>query len=378
MFAAELAAGVSRTRTVLARLARMLNKPLPMPALVLFRHGDTVTLGVIKRRLNQRDAVRDVLEQVTLIKDIRFARPHRAHVEILFDLSLHALYARYQPTSFVKLHEAWHRTLDIQALNRRFFIEIRNWFYWARLHARFPAGATKDEGRDSEALIRLLTRLIFCWFLNEKGLIPDKLFSERVVSTLLRDWPAASASDTQDRYYKAILQNLFFATLNMPVAERKFRTPHTFQGRNQHYGDQRYFRWCPSVYVMSIIERGEPVLDGFQGIQKRCWHPKAQQLRCSPDVIRHPHRHGRRDGPPLTGRSVASGRFRGGPFLTQAEVGQAAMVVSQRQPPLLFHPRQFLGKRSRLAGQPPMVLAPGQVIPLHQARVDRRAGGGCG
>ena len=32
-----------------------------MPALVLFRHGDTLTLGVIKRRLNQRDAARDVL-----------------------------------------------------------------------------------------------------------------------------------------------------------------------------------------------------------------------------------------------------------------------------------------------------------------------------
>ena len=57
---------------------------------------------------------------------------------------------------------------------------------------------------------------------------------------------------------------------------------------------------------------------------------------------------------------------------------QAETVVSQRQLQLLFHPRQFLGKRGRLAGQPPIVLAPGQVIPLHKARVDRRAGGGCG
>jgi len=119
------------------------------------------------------------------------------------------------------------------------------------------------------------------------------------------------------------------------------------------------------------------MLDGFQGIQKRCWRPKAQQLCRGPDMIRHSHRHGRRDGPPLTGRSVASGRFRCGQFLTQAEVGQAEMVVSQRQPQLLFHPRQFLGKRGRLAGQPPVVLAPGQVIPFHKARVDRRAGGGC-
>jgi hypothetical protein len=124
--------------------------------------------------------------------------------------------------------------------------------------------------------------------------------------------------------------------------------------------------------------RGEQVFDGLQGIQKRRWHPKAQQLRSGPDMICHPHRHGRRDGPPFTGRSVASGRFRRGQFLAQAEVGQAEMVVSQRQPQLLFHPRPFLGKRGRLASQPPIVLAPGQVIPLHKARVDRRAGGGCG
>ncbi|MDS4021954.1 MAG: Eco57I restriction-modification methylase domain-containing protein [Candidatus Competibacter sp.] len=265
VFAAELAAGVASTRTVLARLVRLFNKPLPMPALVLFRHGDTLTLGVIKRRLNLRDAARDVLERVTLIKDIRFASPHRAHVEILFDLSLSALHAHYQPASFVKLHEAWQKTLDIQTLNRRFFIEIRNWFYWARLHARFPAGAAKDEGGDSESLIRLLTRLIFCWFLTEKGLIPNQLFSERFVSTLLCDWPAAAKGDTEGRYYKAILQNLFFATLNTPVAERKFRTAHTFQGRNRHYGDQRYFRHVALFEETAPVEalyRSIPFLNG--------------------------------------------------------------------------------------------------------------------
>lgn len=265
VFAAELADGVASSRTALARLARLLNKPLPMPALVLFRHGATLTLGVIKRRLNLRDAARDVLERVTLIKDIRFASPHRAHVEILFDLSLDALYAQYQPASFVELHEAWQKTLDIQTLNRRFFIEIRNWFYWARLHARFPAGAAKDEGGDSEALIRLLTRLIFCWFLTEKGLIPGQLFAGRFVSTLLRDWPAADEGDTEGCYYKAILQNLFFATLNTLVAERKFRTAHTFQGRNRHYGDQRYFRHVALFQDAAPVEalyRAIPFLNG--------------------------------------------------------------------------------------------------------------------
>ena len=48
-----------------------------MPALVLFRHGDSLTLAIINRRLHKRDAAKDVLEKVTLIRDIQFAQPHR-------------------------------------------------------------------------------------------------------------------------------------------------------------------------------------------------------------------------------------------------------------------------------------------------------------
>src|SRR5438045_4793454 len=82
--AAELPPG-QYTRTALSTLVRAVNKPLPMPALVLFKHGDTVSVGIIHRRLHKRDQARDVLEKVTLIKDIAFADPIRAHIEILND-----------------------------------------------------------------------------------------------------------------------------------------------------------------------------------------------------------------------------------------------------------------------------------------------------
>jgi hypothetical protein len=132
------------TRTELSGITRAVNRPSPMPAMLLFRHGDTLTLAVINRRLHKRDESKDVLEKITLIKDIRFANPHRAHIEILHDLSFDALLENHPFTNFVTLHQAWQKTLDIQALNKRFFIEVRNWFYWARLHARFPEEATKD------------------------------------------------------------------------------------------------------------------------------------------------------------------------------------------------------------------------------------------
>jgi hypothetical protein len=244
------------TRTELSSITRAVNRLFSMPAMLLFRHGDTLTLAVINRRLHKRDEGRDVLTKVTLIKDIRIANPHRAHVEILHDLSFDALHQQHDFSNFVALHRAWQETLDIQALNKRFFVEIRNWFYWARLHARFPEGARKHPKDDfSEALIRLLTRMIFCWFLREKRLIADELFSERTLETLMRDWRADDCEkDKQGRYYKAILQNLFFATLNTPVEERKFRSVRSYQGKNKHYGDQRYFRHLGLFHEKAPVE----------------------------------------------------------------------------------------------------------------------------
>jgi hypothetical protein len=250
------------TRTQLSAITRAVNRLFSMPVMLLFRHRDTITFSIIRRRIHKRDESKDVLEKVTLIKDIRFGSPHRAHIEILFDLSFDALYEQHRPANFVELHAAWQKTLNIQVLNKRFFLEIRNWFYWARLHARFPDGAQKDaDGRDSEALIRLLTRMIFCWFLREKDLIPDGIFSERLVEHLLQDWQAkVCEKDIQGRYYKAILQNLFFTTLNTPVVERKFRSVRSFHGKNKHYGDQRYFR-----HIGLFIEKA-PVEELYKSI----------------------------------------------------------------------------------------------------------------
>jgi hypothetical protein len=85
--------------------------------------------------------------------------------------------------------------------------------------------------------------MIFCWFLREKKLISENFFAARTAESLLRDWFAKDCDqDTQGRFYKAILQNLFFATLGTAVEERQFRSARSYQGKNKHYGDQRYFR----------------------------------------------------------------------------------------------------------------------------------------
>ena len=49
-------------------------------------------------------------------------------------------------------------------------------------------------------------------------------------------------STNSGNYYNAILQNLFFATLNKPINEREFATETNYQGKDEHYGIKTLFR----------------------------------------------------------------------------------------------------------------------------------------
>ena len=243
-------------RGTLAQITREINRIFDMPVFILFKYGEFLCLSIIDRRPHKGQPSKNVLKKVTLIKDINLDSPHRAHVEILFDLSFDILKRKKTITNWEELHKAWKETLNIQELNKQFFTKVRNWFYWARLHTKFPEGAKQEE-----ALIRLLTRMIFCWFLKEKKLITADFFAASTTENLLKDWKLVGCErDIKGRYYKAILQNLFFATLATPLNERKFRSQHSFKGVNPHYGDQRFFR-----FVNLFIDKA-PVEEHYQNI----------------------------------------------------------------------------------------------------------------
>ena len=230
------------TRTQLSNITREINKLTPMPAMVLFQYGQTLTFSIIDRRLHKRDESRDVLEKVTLIKDIDCRAPHRAHIEILFDLALEQLYKTHGVQNFVELHRAWAKTLDTSELNKRFYGEIANWYFWTVDQVTFPADVEKDEEiRNATNIIRLITRLIFVWFIKERGLVQDTLFNKKEIDKILKN-----TDPKESTYYKAILQNLFFATLNteMKPDNRKFRH-RTKQsgGRDPHYMVHSLYRY---------------------------------------------------------------------------------------------------------------------------------------
>ena len=252
-FAVELNAG-DYARGKLAAITRQINRLFPMPVMVLFKVGGNLSIAVINRRQNKRDESKDVLGKVTLIQNISISKPHPGHLDILASFSTAELAARKKPIgNFDQLHAAWEDVFNVELLNKRFYEELSNWYFWARKKVSFPSDLDdkdttrteedKEKTRNATSVIRLLTRLIFCWFLKEKDLIPDHLFDQDAIARALN-----SVGDDESTYYHAILQNLFFATLNQPMnadgeSVRQFAVDGAFHENMNQHGVKTLYRY---------------------------------------------------------------------------------------------------------------------------------------
>ncbi|GHT10674.1 hypothetical protein FACS1894170_03160 [Planctomycetales bacterium] len=95
-----------------------------------------------------------------------------------------------------------------EEVGNQFYLEIRNWFYWVAKTGDDPYSVAEPE-----YTLRLIVRLMFVFFLKEKGLVPKELFEENWVKVNLQE-------NEEHRYYNAVLRNLFFYSLNTPQNQR--------------------------------------------------------------------------------------------------------------------------------------------------------------
>ena len=266
MFIAMPLAGDTYTRTQLSNITRFMGMRIPQSFMMIFRYSDVLTLAIINRRPNLSNTTKQVLEKVTLIKDINLdsSKRKRAHIDILSELHLQLLIARRDVTNFDTLHDAWEEVLNTEELNKRFYHDLEEWYEWAASAetCKFPDKENKMQ------VIRMITRLLFIWFLKEKHLVPSDIFEEEGARTYLNNFD----SETSD-YYQAILQNLFFATLNTPISERAFResndpeqtnTPTTEQSsRPSHNPDHRNSN---KYRYDDLLQNGDAFLDHFKQV----------------------------------------------------------------------------------------------------------------
>lgn len=219
VFAVDIFPNEKISRTEIAALNRAFNRASKAaPVALIVRYGDYISLSICERTAyKQAGHSGEKPGIVSLLRDINFKHPHRGHLDILEDMKATGL------TTFDSLYDRWLKVFNNDTLTDRFYVELQNWFFWAIKNVSFPNDINDDNDDDKynpENVIRLITRLVFVWFLKQKGLVPTRIFDSNKLHDILKDFDAES--DTSSQYYRAILQNLFFATLNRKIGERAF------------------------------------------------------------------------------------------------------------------------------------------------------------
>ena len=263
-------------RTELSTLTRDVNRLFPTPVIVVFKHTLSskivLSFGVAERREHKKDKSKHVLGKVSMIRDIDPLSPHRGHQDLLARFAFKGLKTKEgKPvTDFRSFHSAIAEIFNVELLNKQFYRELSNWYFWAMQHCHFPyldpetdkydlfKDKEKVHEHDAKNLIRLLTRILFVWFIKQKGLVPDSFFeAASLKKDLLKKFDPESK---ETNYYKAILQNLFFATLNQTHGKREFRKP------GQHHNTTTLLRYegrlkNPEQFIQ-IVEDVTPFLNG--------------------------------------------------------------------------------------------------------------------
>ena len=212
--------------------------------------------------------------------------------------------AYYTPNKYLNEKDrvvSWEDLLSrfsVEVLTKEFYQELSDWYAWAIKIIRFPNDLSKkveerkkteasnenekkNDKYNNEGTIRLITRLIFVWFLKQRHLIPDEFFDEKYIAdNLIKDFNPYKIEglmhDTGEvKYYTAILQNLFFAMLNSPITadgskeltERHFRKLNE-QGKpdRSDYDNNKLMRYesyftNPQLFV-DLANKTVPFLNG--------------------------------------------------------------------------------------------------------------------
>ena len=210
-------------RTELSTLTRLFSRRLKaMPVAILFRYGNHIALANAERtQYKQTYREGEKIGKVSILKDIDTLKPHRGHLDILETLKIPA-----KIKTFKDLYAHWQEVFNVSTLNKKFYNELFAWYQWIiseEVGVTYPNDTQTDQDdrvQLEEQVIRLITRVLFVWFIKQKHLVPNKLFEQDELHNILKDFEPNSLRN--GNYYNAILQNLFFATLNKKITERAF------------------------------------------------------------------------------------------------------------------------------------------------------------
>ena len=258
IFACDAKRGANLTRTAAAALTRAFNHiACANPVILVIRQDELLSLATCERMeytQQWRQGGGERIGKVCILRNINCSHPHRGHIDILDSL------CGRQYDTFEDLYKHWMEVFSSELLTKKFYSELSDWYAWAVQVARFPNDLNTREDDDKfnhEACIRLITRLIFVWFLKQKKLIPDEFFDEKYVRENLienfnpHDRENLIYNPEKSNYYRLVLQNLFFAMLNCPIVaegkeeanNRRFRATVNGNRMNRDYNVNNLMRY---------------------------------------------------------------------------------------------------------------------------------------
>lgn len=260
IFACEIKPGVNFSRRLAVNLTRAFNRvssksinhDFDMPVIVIMKQDSMLSIATCERT-DRQDGVGEKVGKVSILRNINCNDPHHGHLYILKSL------AEKKCTTFDELYKHWLSVFNSELLTKKFYSELSDWYAWAVQVARFPNDLKTKEDDDKfnhEACIRLITRLIFIWFLKQKKLIPKEFFDEDYIRENLienfnpHDHETLYYNPEKSKYYRLVLQNLFFAMLNCPIVAEGKTMPNnrrfmreSFQGKNPDHDINNIMRY---------------------------------------------------------------------------------------------------------------------------------------
>ncbi len=214
---------LSRNRVALRSLLKDITKQVA-GAMVVFVQGDKWRFSYISKRKAKNNETNTIEEKETSPKRYTylFGKGEKALTAAQRLLDLANKEVRNNCLSLDDFENAF----SVSVLTKEFYNELFQWYQWILTEdvgITFPRETiVRDDSREKleEQIIRLITRLLFVWFIKQKGLVPNDLFDKETLKKVLKDFKPNDSKN--GNYYNAILQNLFFATLNKSVTERAF------------------------------------------------------------------------------------------------------------------------------------------------------------
>ncbi|RDU62678.1 DNA methyltransferase [Helicobacter sp. MIT 14-3879] len=186
-------------KSELIRAIRAINKKIKSYNILFFISKDSLSIAFATRRYDKNSKVeKDVIDKITLIKDILLSTPSKAHLKNLESIP------KITHKEIDKYYSEILDKLSISALTDAFYKEIREHFIKFKDSIKLPND--RDENTKRAFVLRLISRILFVKFLEKKGLVSPKIWNISLSSS----------------YYHQVLEPLFFITLNTPKDNRDY------------------------------------------------------------------------------------------------------------------------------------------------------------